>query len=134
MVRGANREDEPVDGPGESGPRTVSWTVVPFTGTFTVRGLQPSSTRSDLTRTFIIVSKRNNGGSAKSESGSQNDTDTSPPVANTGVEIGEREDTTAIVDDVKITDDDTTVIYVNAQEPNPSLRPQLIACFRAMWT
>uniref|UniRef100_M1DK76 Uncharacterized protein n=1 Tax=Solanum tuberosum TaxID=4113 RepID=M1DK76_SOLTU len=37
-------------------------------------------------------------------------------------------------DEEEITDDDTMVMYVNAQEPNPALRPQLIACYRSMWT
>ncbi|KAH0720055.1 hypothetical protein KY284_005085 [Solanum tuberosum] len=45
------------------------------------------------------------GGSAKSASGSPEDTNTSPSVGNTEVETG----------------------------PNPALRPQLIACYRSMW-
>ncbi|KAK4726943.1 hypothetical protein R3W88_031860 [Solanum pinnatisectum] len=39
-----------------------------------------------------------------------------------------------IEDDEQITDDDTMVMYVTAHEPNPALRPQLIACYRSMWT
>ncbi|KAH0736615.1 hypothetical protein KY285_012322 [Solanum tuberosum] len=74
------------------------------------------------------------GGSAEFESGSQGDTSTFPPVATTEAETGVREETVNRKDDEEITDDDTMVMYVNAQEPNPALRPQVIVCYRSMWT
>ncbi|KAH0679303.1 hypothetical protein KY284_020388 [Solanum tuberosum] len=74
------------------------------------------------------------GDSAESDSGSQADTSTSPPVATTEAETGVREETVNREDEEEITDDDTMVMYVNAQEPNPVLKPQLIACYRSMWT
>uniref|UniRef100_M1DGJ5 Integrase core domain containing protein n=1 Tax=Solanum tuberosum TaxID=4113 RepID=M1DGJ5_SOLTU len=49
-------------------------------------------------------------------------------------ETGVREETVNREDEEEITDDDTMVMYVNAQEPNSALRPQLIACYRSMWT
>uniref|UniRef100_M1DH52 Uncharacterized protein n=1 Tax=Solanum tuberosum TaxID=4113 RepID=M1DH52_SOLTU len=54
----------------------------------------------------------NLGANAESESGSQEDANTSPPA---------------------ITDDDTMVMIVNIHEPDPTVRPQLIACYRSMW-
>ncbi|KAH0754686.1 hypothetical protein KY290_024956 [Solanum tuberosum] len=74
------------------------------------------------------------GDSAESDSSSQADTSTSPPVATTEAETGVRQETVNREDEEEITDDDTMVMYVNAQEPNPTLRPQLIACYRSMWT
>ncbi|KAH0780907.1 hypothetical protein KY290_000505 [Solanum tuberosum] len=74
------------------------------------------------------------GDSAESESGSQADTSTSPPVTTTEPETGVREETVKREDEEELTNDDTMVMYVNAQEPNPALRPQLIACYRSMWT
>uniref|UniRef100_M1DQL5 Putative plant transposon protein domain-containing protein n=1 Tax=Solanum tuberosum TaxID=4113 RepID=M1DQL5_SOLTU len=74
------------------------------------------------------------GDSAESDGGSQADTSTSPPVATIEAETGVREETVNREDEEEITDDDTMVMYVNAQEPNPTLRPQLIACYRSMWT
>ncbi|KAH0693054.1 hypothetical protein KY285_020151 [Solanum tuberosum] len=73
-------------------------------------------------------------GSAESESVSQDDINTSTPMANTEVETGVREEAVNREDEEKITNDDTMVMYMNAQEPNPALRPQLYACYRSMWT
>uniref|UniRef100_M1DCP5 Integrase core domain containing protein n=1 Tax=Solanum tuberosum TaxID=4113 RepID=M1DCP5_SOLTU len=76
----------------------------------------------------------NSGDSAESDSGSQADTGTSPPVATTKAENGAQKETVNREDEEEITNDDIMVMYVNAQEPNPALRPQLIACYRSMWT
>ena len=74
------------------------------------------------------------GDSAESDSGSQADTSTSPPVATTKAKTGVRKETVNREDEEEITDDDTMAMYMNAQEPNPALRPQLIACYRSIWT
>uniref|UniRef100_M1DVF2 Integrase core domain containing protein n=1 Tax=Solanum tuberosum TaxID=4113 RepID=M1DVF2_SOLTU len=52
----------------------------------------------------------------------------------TEAETGGREEAVNREDEEEITDDDTMVMYVNAQEPNHAMRPQLIACYRSMWT
>uniref|UniRef100_M1DND4 PiggyBac transposable element-derived protein domain-containing protein n=1 Tax=Solanum tuberosum TaxID=4113 RepID=M1DND4_SOLTU len=100
----------------------------------------PQATRSLARRAILqnsppqVEDRDDSGGSAESESGSQDDTNTSPLVANTEVETGVREEVVNREDEEEITNDDTMVMYVNAQEPNPALRPQLIAYYRSMWT
>ncbi|KAH0773844.1 hypothetical protein KY290_010981 [Solanum tuberosum] len=100
----------------------------------------PRATRSLVRRAILQDSppqseeRDDSGDSAKSESDSQADTSTSPPVAITEAEIGVREEAVNKEEEEEITDDDTMVMYVNAQEPNLALRPQLIACYRSMWT
>uniref|UniRef100_M1D9X6 Integrase core domain containing protein n=1 Tax=Solanum tuberosum TaxID=4113 RepID=M1D9X6_SOLTU len=84
--------------------------------------------------TYASQSADDLGCSPESEGGSQDDTSTSPPVANTETETEAREEAVNREDEEEITDDDTMVMYVNAQEPNPALRPQLISCYRSMWT
>ncbi|KAH0709099.1 hypothetical protein KY284_010526 [Solanum tuberosum] len=74
------------------------------------------------------------GDSAESKSSSQANTGTSPRVTTTEDETGVREETINREYEEEIAVDDTMVMYVNAQEPNPALRPQLIACYRSMWT
>ncbi|KAH0699034.1 hypothetical protein KY284_013249 [Solanum tuberosum] len=63
------------------------------------------------------------------EGGSSSDNGENSRKAETGV----REEAVNREDEEEITDDDTMVMYVNAHEPNPVLRPQLIAYYRSMW-
>uniref|UniRef100_M1DBW3 Integrase core domain containing protein n=1 Tax=Solanum tuberosum TaxID=4113 RepID=M1DBW3_SOLTU len=71
---------------------------------------------------------------AESERGSQGNTSTSPPVATIEAKAGVQEEAANREDEEEITDDDTMVMYVNTQELNPALRPQLIVCYHFMWT
>uniref|UniRef100_M1DLY3 Putative plant transposon protein domain-containing protein n=1 Tax=Solanum tuberosum TaxID=4113 RepID=M1DLY3_SOLTU len=127
--------------------QTLPRTVVFFTSTSTVRQLEEKlqklleiekegsrkGSRSVKGCTDRLASREPQG-SAESESGSKGDTSTSPPVATIEAETGVREEATNREDEEEITNDDTMVMYVNAQELNPALRPQLIACYRFKWT
>uniref|UniRef100_M1DQE7 Integrase core domain containing protein n=1 Tax=Solanum tuberosum TaxID=4113 RepID=M1DQE7_SOLTU len=97
----------------------------------------PRATRA-LTKRVILQKippqSEEGGGSDESESGSQEAANTPSPTVNANAEIRAQEGTDAADEEVEITDDDTMVMYVDAHEPDPALRPQLIAYYRSMWT
>ncbi|KAH0750769.1 hypothetical protein KY290_030001 [Solanum tuberosum] len=101
------------------------------------RGSSSDNGENSRSQTDVVAGNQSTDDSrdsAESQSGSQADTSTSPPVATTEAEIRVREEAVNRKEEEEITDDDTMVMYMNAQEPNPTLRPQLIACYRSMWT
>ncbi|KAH0705956.1 hypothetical protein KY285_010473 [Solanum tuberosum] len=75
----------------------------------------------------------NSGGSAESVSGSQEDATSYPPMVNTEVETGIREEADATYEGIEITTDYTIVMYVNIHEPDPTARQHLIDCYLSMW-
>ncbi|KAH0669644.1 hypothetical protein KY285_023804 [Solanum tuberosum] len=73
------------------------------------------------------------GGSAESETGSQEEATTPPPTVHIAAETGAQEEAGTRGANEKITIDDTIVLYVNIHELDSAARQQVIDCFQSMW-